>query len=99
MKRKKGRPVNSREEGPSGRAGAGEGESIYSLQRLLQPQSQRQLPGETERPLGLCRGFSIWAVSAQRKNTSMKAGDNLILQTRMKENRAHKLGLSICLTF
>lgn len=40
---------------------------------------------ERERPLGLCRGFSIQAVSGQRKNTTMKAGDNLILQIRMKE--------------
>ena len=38
--------------GPNGRAGAGDGESIHSLQRLLQPQSQRQLPGgERERDL------------------------------------------------
>lgn len=71
---------------PNGRAGVGEGEPIYSQQRLFQPQSQRQLPGrERERPLGLCRGFSIQAVSGQRRNTTMKAGDNLILRIRMKE--------------
>ena len=41
--------------------------------------------GERERPLGLCRGFSIQVVSGERKDTTMKAGDNLILQIRMKE--------------
>ena len=47
----------------------------------------------------IMQGFYIQAVSGQRKNTTMKAGDNLILQIRMKEKGAYKLGLSMCLTF
>lgn len=75
-------------------------ENLYTHRRDSSSPSHRgNCLGERERPLGLCRGFSIQAVSGQRKNTTIKAGDNLILQIRMKEKGAYKLGLSMCLTF